>query len=76
MTALGTRIKTLRLTAGFTQQELADKLGMSVTAVNNWERGRLPHARAIPKLARTLWVEASELATLWMSDSLGKEVKK
>ena len=36
---IGTAIKTLRLQEGYTQQDLADSLGVSGQAVSKWERG-------------------------------------
>lgn len=35
----GHRVKTFRQEKGMTQQELADKVGVSVVGVRNWERG-------------------------------------
>jgi transcriptional regulator with XRE-family HTH domain len=43
----GDELRTARMTAGLTQQELGDKLKVSMRTVGNWERstGRLPRAR-------------------------------
>lgn len=70
MNKFGTRIKVLRLTNGLTQGDLAAKLG--VATAFNWENGKLPRPSIIPRLARILGVEASELAELWMEESLAK----
>ncbi len=34
------RIKSIRLALGFSQEELAHKLGVSFTSVNRWENGQ------------------------------------
>lgn len=36
---LGARIKTLRISAGLTQAQLADRAGMTKTGVASWEQG-------------------------------------
>ena len=76
MNRLAIRIKTLRLTKGFSQRELAKKMGTLSCVVCQWEKGTLCRAPAIPKLAMILGVEAKELAELWMADSLEKMVGK
>lgn len=70
----GKCIKLGRLRLGYSQDELARKLGVASGAiVSNWETGRsLPRVQAIPKLARILNIEASELAQLWLDDSLAR----
>ncbi|MDO4679667.1 MAG: helix-turn-helix transcriptional regulator [Aerococcus sp.] len=37
---LGARIRTIRKNYGLSQKELADRLGVGVSAVSNWEKGR------------------------------------
>ena len=45
------RIKSLRKRLGWTQQQLADKLGVSKRAVRYWEKGkRAPSSEILPKL--------------------------
>ena len=76
MNRLAIRIKTLRLTKGFSQRELGKKMGNLSCVISGWESGTLCHAGAIPKLAKILGVEAKELAELWMADSLERTIKK
>jgi len=75
MNQFGKRIKTLRLAKGLSQVELAVRLGIGRSTPAQWERGTLPFASTIPKLARILGVEPEELAELWMADSLEREEK-
>ena len=42
---LGENIRKLRKEAGFTQEQIAEALGVSVSAVHKWESGK-----AIPEL--------------------------
>jgi transcriptional regulator with XRE-family HTH domain/tetratricopeptide (TPR) repeat protein len=50
---------------GFTQQSLADSLGLEVTTVRNWELGRYPpSAQLRPKLAGALQVDLEVLDLL------------
>ena len=51
ITTMGERIRELRKTAGMTQEELGNKLGVSAQAVSNWERGSVPDTELIPKIA-------------------------
>lgn len=39
MASVGTHIKRLRTARGLTQEQLAEKLGVSGPAVTKWERG-------------------------------------
>jgi transcriptional regulator with XRE-family HTH domain/tRNA A-37 threonylcarbamoyl transferase component Bud32 len=54
--AAGLWVKTQRLAAGMTQEELAGKAGLSVRAISNLERGRTtrPHPRSLEVLAAAL----------------------
>ena len=36
---LGKKIRALRLKAGFTQEQLAEKLGIGAQSVSKWENG-------------------------------------
>ena len=63
--ALGLRIAKLRKERGFTQIELADKLGLVQAIVSDYERGRLrPHSGVLARLAETLQISADELLGL------------
>src|SRR5579875_794165 len=54
--AAGAWLKSQRLAAGMTQEELAGKSGLSVRAISNLERGRTarPHPRSLEVLAAAL----------------------
>jgi len=60
--SFGERLARLRKAAGFTQGDLADRLGVSMTSVCYWEqdRSRPKHAR-IKGLAAALDVDEAEL---------------
>ena len=59
---IGKFIAELRKEKNVTQQELADRLGITDRAVSNWENGRrLPDLSMITILAKELNVEVSEL---------------
>lgn len=58
----GKRIRTLRLEAGYTQEELGFKTGLDRTYISGIETGkRNPSLRNVGKLAKALKVEAHEL---------------
>ena len=58
----GALIRKLRHELGFTQQELADKIGVTDKAVSKWERGLgCPDPSLLSSLADTLNVEAGIL---------------
>src|ERR1700691_2411077 len=52
----GMRLSACRRSAGLTQQELADRSGLSVRAISNLERGRArwPHPNTVQRLAEAL----------------------
>lgn len=60
--AIGKRIKIARINADYTQERLADQLGMTVTHISNIERGNahvsLP---ALVRIANILKVSADDL---------------
>ena len=59
---LGRRIQTLRSSAGWTQQELGEKAGVSSKYIGEIERGRQnPSFNILVKLAAALQVELVEL---------------
>ena len=60
----GQTIKNLREKKGFTQAELADKLGVSSKAVSKWETAKgLPDITLIEAIANALSVSVMELMT-------------
>ena len=55
-------IRTRRQALGLTQEQLAQKLGVSAPAVNKWERNlNYPDVTLLPALARTLGVDLNTL---------------
>ena len=63
--SLGRRIAKLRKDRGFTQVELAQRLGLTQAIVSDYERGRLrPHPGVLVRLAETLQISADELLGL------------
>ena len=60
----GQTIKNLREKRGFTQAELADKLGVTDKAISKWETAKgLPDISLIEPLAKALSVSVMELMT-------------
>ena len=59
---MGKRIAQLRRNKGFTQEQLAEKVGVSAQAVSKWENDiSSPDISIIPSLAATLGVTTDEL---------------
>lgn len=59
---LGERIASLRKKAGLTQEELAEKLGISPQAVSKWENDiSCPDIMSIPNVAKILGVSTDTL---------------
>ena len=59
---IGETIKSYRKKLGFTQEELADRLGVTAPAVNKWERGHtLPDIKLLAPLARLLHISTDTL---------------
>jgi transcriptional regulator with XRE-family HTH domain len=59
-----------RLAAGFTQQQIADKLKISQAAVKKWEQGRgKPSPRFFPKLAKILSMTSDDVVSLFAEPS-------
>lgn len=60
--SLGFRIRRLRIASGLTQAQLGDLIGISSTAVGNWESREFhPRGRYVAKLAEALGIDVSEL---------------
>ena len=59
---MGALIARLRKEKGMTQQELADRLGVTDKAVSKWERGlACPDIASLPQVAEILGVNVDEL---------------
>ena len=59
---IGEQIKNYRKTAGLTQEQVANYLGVSTPAVNKWEKGNTyPDISLLPVLARLLKIDMNEL---------------
>ena len=59
---LGNNIAKLRRSADITQEQLAEQLNVSVSAVSQWENGKtLPDISAIPVLCHVFSVSSDEL---------------
>src|SRR5262249_55226691 len=57
----GSRIKELRYEKGWTQEELARRVGCSKKTIENGETGRPVHANKLAEIAEALAVEMKEL---------------
>ena len=76
--SLAVRIKRLRIATGLTQGQLGALIGISSTAVGNWEAGEfLPKGRYVVKLAGALGIDVSALLgeTPTSIDDLAEEVQ-
>jgi transcriptional regulator with XRE-family HTH domain len=59
---IGDRLKNLRIRRALTQQELADRAGVSSNALNRIEQNKAePHMSTLRKLAKALDVDPTEL---------------
>ena len=59
---LGMRIKYLRKAKNLTQEQLAEKLGISINAISKWERGlNLPDVSLMKELCKILDITLNEL---------------
>ena len=69
---VGAYIMILRKARKFTQQRLADKLGVSHQAVSNWERGEsMPDISILPKLAALLGTTTDNILSADRDDFTG-----
>lgn len=68
---IGSKIKQLRSQAGITQEQLANKLGISAQAVSKWETAiTMPDISLLPALAGELGVSIDELFDLTKEQKL------
>ena len=59
---ISTQIRHARSAAGLTQEELAQKTGIKIKSIQNWEQGlSTPRIKQLNKLATALGVEVSVL---------------
>ena len=59
---LGKKIKQLRLKAGFTQEQLAEKMGVGAQSVSKWENSvSLPDITSLPLLAEVFGVISASI---------------
>lgn len=66
----GATLAQLRKERGFTQTELADKVGMIQALISDYERGKLrPYADVVVRFAQALEVSTDELLGLKTQDS-------
>ena len=65
MLAFGKRIRAARERAGFTQEDVAEAVGVSRTAVTRWEQGVIePKLRNLMAIAKKLGVSSDYLLGL------------
>lgn len=68
---LGNKIKELRLQLGITQEELANKIGVSYQAVSKWENGvTMPDIQLLPVLSMYFGITIDELFTMSHDEQL------
>ena len=73
-TDIGQRIKSIRKQKGITQKELASKLGMSITGLQNYEYGdTIPSLKQIEKIAAALEVPPADIMVDYLDRSLESE---
>ncbi|MCC4467311.1 helix-turn-helix transcriptional regulator [Limosilactobacillus reuteri] len=66
-------LKSLRYQKGYTQADVANKLGVTIPTVSSWERGlSKPYPKYIPKLADILGVSAEDIFLLLNTIKLSK----
>ena len=76
---IGENIKTLRKARGFTQEQLADMLGLSFQAVSKWEtNANTPDISLLPAIAKVLGTSIDQLFSesnpeLWEGAELIKD---
>ena len=72
---IGEYIKYKRLSLGYSQKELADRLGVSKQAVSKWETGlALPDVISIPDIASALKVKPEFLMKIIWTGETGEHI--
>ena len=70
---LGKKIRQLRLKAGLTQEQLAEKLGIGAQSVSKWENQvAMPDITALPLLAEIFGVQIDDLFDLTTEQRLNR----
>lgn len=59
---LGEFLRQSRMAAGLTQEGMADKVGVSTTSVQNWEKNTVPDYQYWPLISDALSVKATDIA--------------
>lgn len=75
---IGSRIRKFREDRGFSQLQLADKIGVTNSRISNWEQGQnRPDADILAELCRVLEVSPSELLDVHLTtDELNDQERK
>lgn len=75
---IGARIRKYREMSGFSQKELAQKIGVSNSRVSNWEQGiNRPDADILADICKALNVSPSELLDVRLSpEDLSEQERK
>ena len=62
---IGDKIRQMRIKAGFTQEQLASKLGVSAQSVSKWENAiSMPDITLLPYIAEVFGVSIDDLFDL------------
>ena len=70
---MGEKLKSLRIEKKLTQKQVADRIGLAISAVSSYESGtRYPSYDVLPKLARIFHVSTDYL--LGMTDTRNVDV--
>ena len=68
---IANKIKQMRVQAGFTQEQLANKLGVSSQSVSKWENGvAMPDIMLLPAIAEIFGISIDELFDLTLDEKL------
>ena len=68
---IGSKIRQLRLKSGFTQEQLAERLGISAQSISKWETAvTMPDITILPMLAEEFGVTIDELFDLTINQKL------
>ncbi|MCI7329857.1 MAG: helix-turn-helix transcriptional regulator [Selenomonadaceae bacterium] len=58
-------LKQMRLDKGLTQEDVANRVGVTRAAVVYWEKGQTPRVKYLPKLARVLGCSVEKLLRMY-----------